>query len=136
MPTASERVIGQTVGYYRIVSKLGEGRMGAMYRVALKFLPERVAGDAAGLGQPETAIANGRKSVEMYPMSKDRYGGPWRLIEMALIYALAGHVDEAIDQQTHPDDVNDGCCAALPSRNHLDTDATLWYTVSCKPHRT
>lgn len=31
-------------------------------------------------------------------MSKDRYGGPWRLIEMARIYALAGYADEALTQ--------------------------------------
>jgi non-specific serine/threonine protein kinase len=52
----------------------------------------------AALGQTEAAVANGRKSVEMYPMSKDRYGGAWRLMEMANIYAVAGYVDEAIKQ--------------------------------------
>ena len=52
----------------------------------------------AGLGEGDAAVANGRRSVELYPMSKDRFGGPWRLMEMAKIYGLAGYVDEALDQ--------------------------------------
>jgi len=52
----------------------------------------------AGLGRGEAAVANGRKSMEMYPMSKDRYGGAWRLIDMACIYSLAGYTDEALAQ--------------------------------------
>ena len=50
----------------------------------------------AALGEPESAIAEGRKAMTIIPSSKDAYAGPKYEENMARIYALLGDADEAI----------------------------------------
>ncbi len=50
------------------------------------------------LDRKEEAIREGRKAVDLMPVSKDAYAGPWSIVSMANIYTLVGDHDAAIDQ--------------------------------------
>jgi len=44
----------------------------------------------AGLGEPEAAVAHGRRAVELYPLSRDALEAPTLLVDLALIYTMTG----------------------------------------------
>ena len=68
----------------------------------------------AGLGNKEEALAAGQRSVELLPFEQDVFRGPYRLKDMALIYAMVGQTERALDtlevlfsakSQIHPSEV-------------------------------
>ena len=52
----------------------------------------------AGLGRKEEAIREGKKAVELIPVAKDAWRGPFFVKDLARIYVMAGEYDAAIDQ--------------------------------------
>jgi TolB-like protein/Flp pilus assembly protein TadD len=52
----------------------------------------------AALGRKEDALREGRRAVELLPISKDAYDGPILATNLAVIYAQVGERDLALDQ--------------------------------------
>jgi TolB-like protein/Flp pilus assembly protein TadD len=52
----------------------------------------------AALGRKEDALREGRRAVELLPISKDAYDGPILATNLAAIYAQVGERDLALDQ--------------------------------------
>ncbi len=52
----------------------------------------------AALGQTESAIREGRRAVDLLPLSKDSINGALLMENLAVIYAWCGHKPEALDQ--------------------------------------
>ena len=52
----------------------------------------------AGLGRKEDAIREGKRGVELYPVSKDALIGPYRVWDLAVIYTMVGEYDAALDE--------------------------------------
>lgn len=53
---------------------------------------------AAGLGRKDEAIAEGRRTTELLPLSRDAFAGPEYAAYLALIYVQVGENDQAIAQ--------------------------------------
>jgi tetratricopeptide (TPR) repeat protein len=52
----------------------------------------------AGLGRKEEAIREGKKAVELLPVTRDAWRGLFRAHDLARIYVMVGEYDAAIDQ--------------------------------------
>jgi tetratricopeptide (TPR) repeat protein len=51
----------------------------------------------AGLGLKEDAIREGKKGIDLLPITKDAWRGSYRVRDLALIYVMVGEFDLAID---------------------------------------
>jgi serine/threonine-protein kinase len=77
-------------------------------RISLEKLREERPQDArlhsslglayAYLGRKEEAIREGRRGVNLYPVSKDAYGGTHHVYHLAWNYTVVGEYEEALDQ--------------------------------------
>ena len=97
----------------RIYGLLNQPQMKAAYfdsaRIILENKVQSRPGEAlfhsqlgivyAGLGRKKEAIREGKKGVELLPVSKDAFeGGPLYVANLAQIYVMVGDYDSAIDQ--------------------------------------
>jgi eukaryotic-like serine/threonine-protein kinase len=55
----------------------------------------------AGLGRREDAIREGKKGVELLPISREAWRGTYRVRDLAQIYVMTGEYDAAMDQLEH-----------------------------------
>jgi len=51
----------------------------------------------AGLGNRESAVAEGRRAVEILPRERDALGSPYFLFNLAAVHACLGEIDEALE---------------------------------------
>ncbi|HTO73506.1 MAG TPA: hypothetical protein VMJ30_06790, partial [Gemmatimonadales bacterium] len=64
-----------------------DGQRRVLYGVALAYL-----------GQRDEAVREGLRGVELMPISRDGYFGPYVQLQMARIYILIGQQEKAMDQ--------------------------------------
>jgi TolB-like protein/class 3 adenylate cyclase/Tfp pilus assembly protein PilF len=80
----------------------------------------------AGLGRKEEAIQEGRRAVELLPVTKDAINGALLIEYLAMIYARCGEKDRAIEQlvlvTSIPSDVNYGRLMLHPQWDSMRGD--------------
>jgi hypothetical protein len=62
------------------------------------FLVTAIAYADLALGRKEESIQEGRRAMEMRPISEDAVDGPAIAADLAVIYAWAGHLDIAFEE--------------------------------------
>jgi TolB-like protein/Tfp pilus assembly protein PilF len=55
----------------------------------------------AGLDRRDEALRAAHRGVELMPISKDAWRGPWRVEDLALVHSMLGQEDEAIARLEH-----------------------------------
>jgi len=68
----------------------------------------------AYLGHKEEAIREGKRAVNLYPLSKDAYGAPHYVNSLAMIYTIVGEYEEAINQLEYLMSIASGDIVSIP----------------------
>jgi len=68
----------------------------------------------AYLGSKEEAIREGKRAVNLYPLSKDAYGAPHYVSSLAMIYTVVGEYEEAINQLEYLMSIESGDIVSIP----------------------
>jgi serine/threonine-protein kinase len=68
----------------------------------------------AYLGHKEEAIREGRRAVNLYPLSRDAYGAPHYVNSLAMIYTVVGEYEEAINQLEYLMSIASGDIVSIP----------------------
>jgi tetratricopeptide (TPR) repeat protein len=88
----------------------------------------------AGLGRKDDAIREGRRAVELVPISKDAIDGTDLIINLAIIYARTGEKDLAVKQLAEaaqlPSSLNYGWLRLHPDFDPLRGDPRLEKVVA------
>ena len=81
----------------------------------------------AALGRKKEALTEARRATELLPTSKDAYDGPILGMNLAVVYAHTGEVEQAIDQLEEllklPNGPTPGTLRAEPEWDSLRGDA-------------
>jgi TolB-like protein/Flp pilus assembly protein TadD len=68
----------------------------------------------AYLGRKDEAIREGKRAVNLYPLSKDAYGAPHYVNSLAMIYTVVGEYEEAINQLEYLMSIPSGDIVSIP----------------------
>ncbi len=74
----------------------------------------------AGLGLKEAAIREGKRAVELLPVSEDAVWGPTHVLDLATIYTMVGEQDAALDQIEYLFSIPPGVSAFSAARLKID----------------
>ena len=93
-------------------------------RIAIERLVEERPGDPrlyaalgrayAYQGESHDAVREGTRAVELYSVSKDAYGGPQYIMNLAEIYTVVGLYDEAVSLLEHLMSISAGNIVSVP----------------------
>jgi TolB-like protein/tRNA A-37 threonylcarbamoyl transferase component Bud32 len=120
--------IPKDLSYTMVYSAMGDSSAMRFHAesalAALDKAIERSPGDArlyaarglslAYLGRREEAVRSGIRAINLYPVSKDAFGGPWYVYDLARIYAVGGDQENAIDQLEYLMSIPFGNCLSIP----------------------